>query len=67
MDARANAHVDSVGPRPLRHRALKLHRGGDRGGRVLEHREELVAARVDLVPARLADRAAQHAAHGGGE
>ena len=33
----------------------------------LEHREELVAARVDLVPARRADRSPQHAAHGRGE
>ena len=64
VDPRADAHVDAVRPRPFRHRALQLHRCIERCRRSLEHREELVAARVDLVPARRADRSAQDAAHG---
>ena len=64
VDPRADADVDAVRPRACGHRALDLDRGRERGGRVLEHGEELVAARVDLVPAGLADRAAQHTPHG---
>ena len=50
MDAGAHAHVDAVRPRALGERALQLDRRLEGGGCLLEHGEELVSTRVDLVP-----------------
>src|ERR671931_791912 len=48
VNAGANTHGDAVGPDARVELALNGHRRLDGGAGTLEHREELVGARVDL-------------------